>query len=100
MTAEFKNGAYEPGVYVKGDVARRASTPSEAAKYVWDGFVRQADAAPAKESAKESEKAEEGEEGEKVEGESVEAPSDKLVAESAPEKRGPGRPRKPVEGDK
>lgn len=93
MTAEFKNGAYEPGVYVKGDVARRASTPSEAAKYVWDGFVRQADAAPAKESEK-------ADEGEKVEGESVEAPSDKVVAESAPEKRGPGRPRKPVEGDK
>lgn len=93
MTAEFKNGAYEPGVYVKGDVARRANTPSEAAKYVWDGFVRQADAAPANESEK-------PDEGEKAEGESVEAPSDKVVAESAPEKRGPGRPRKPVEGDK
>lgn len=95
MTAEFKNGAYEPGVYVKGQVARRAETPSEAAKFVWDGFVRQADEAP------ESEKSEEGE--------NVETPSesdtpaeavDKVVAESAPEKRGPGRPRKPVEGDK
>jgi len=79
---ESKNGAVEPGVYVKGDVARRAATPSEAAKYVWDGFVLQDDEAPAKSEEK-----------------SDEAPL--VVGESAPEpeKRGPGRPRKPAEGD-
>lgn len=85
MTAEFKNGAYEPGVYVKGDVARRANTPSEAAKYVWDGFVRQADEAPASEESAESE--------------SVEAPSDKLPEAEAPKPSEP-RTRKPAGGSK
>ena len=92
MTAEFKNGAYEPGVYVKGDVARRANTPSEAAKYVWDGFVRQADEAPAK-----SEEAPfESEGGEKASEPGDPGPTTSDLAE----KRGPGRPHKPAGGSK
>lgn len=77
---EFKNGAYEPGVYVKGEVARRAQTPSEAARYVWDGYVRQADEAPKSEKVAEPEATE------------ADKPEET-------EKRGPGRPRKPAGGD-
>lgn len=99
MTAEFKNGAYEPGVYVKGDVARRANTPSEAAKYVWDGFVRQADEAPAKSETEGGEKANEpGDPGPTTQAlAEPEAPSDKL-----PEGDKPSAPRtrKPSGGSK
>lgn len=85
--AEFTNGAYEPGTYTKGDRAVVAKTPAEAVKLVWNGFVRQADSEP------EAEKSEEAPATDVV----VEA--DSAPAETA-EKRGPGRPRKPVEGDK
>lgn len=35
------DGAYAPGIYVKGDVARVAKTASQAVAFVFDGFKPQ-----------------------------------------------------------
>lgn len=35
---------YEPGTYVKGDVARVASSRSQAVAFVFDGYVRKVEA--------------------------------------------------------
>lgn len=94
--AEFKNGAYEPGTYAKGDDTRVARTPSEAVDLVWKGFVRQDDSKP----EAPSEETEKSETPAEPEGENVDTPVDPAPAEPVAEKRGPGRPRKPVVEDK
>ena len=93
MTAEFTNGAYEPGTYTKGDVTRVAKSASEAVDLVWKGFVRQAE--------KSEEPSNEVEGGEKANEPGDPGPTTLDLAESdAPEpKRGPGRPRKTTGGD-
>lgn len=85
---DLENGAFKPGTYVKGDVERVANSPSAAADLAWKGFKRKVEEskaveAPAQETVVEPD-----------------APADKVEDAPEPEKRGPGRPRKPVVEDK
>lgn len=43
--AENSDSRYQPGLYTKGEVARRASTRADAVQAVFDGFTLQTPAA-------------------------------------------------------
>lgn len=50
MTETSSAAPYQPGVYVKGDSVRIASTTSAAAALAFDGYALQGEPAPAEET--------------------------------------------------
>lgn len=50
MSETSTSAPHQPGVYVKGDVVRTATTPAKAVALVFNGFVRQAPVPPSEDA--------------------------------------------------